>query len=63
MVNMLKETTQSGKEVWYEEFTFYFFTYQYGTGQKNILVITCCKNYVKNNIFTKIYKKKTFYKI
>ena len=50
MVNMLVETTQSGKEVWYEEFTFYFFTCQYGTGGKNILVITCCKNYVKNNI-------------
>lgn len=37
MVNMSEETTQSGKEVWYEEFTFYFFTCQYATGEKKYL--------------------------
>ena len=29
MVNMLKGIIQSGKEVWYEEFIFYFIKYLY----------------------------------
>ena len=29
MVNMLKGIIQSGKEVWYEEFIFYFVKYLY----------------------------------